>query len=243
MIGKLGLWGESHHDIKVRREFACLGILEWREIDDDGFLGFGILDPAQYAIGVIFRLSLDLALGGKSVVSLDFDGDMYVRRAAGIGDGFDGAEYVFARAAGEESTESLEIFIVFVGPIALRVDVHGVVVHLPNFDQRVADWFAFGIHEFAGKPGDFADAGCDGVVDGDQIVVGIQWQSIRVKWSFCLSRRLLESLCKCARSEKQSAGGGEFLEDFATGNVDVKRLHGGSETFFQRLGKGEEYSL
>lgn len=93
------LWGEAHDDVEVGGEFAGFGVLDGGEVDDEGVADFFVLDAAEGAVVFVAGVAFDVALGGPFLAALDFDGEVDVRGAAGVGDGFDGAEVVAAVGA------------------------------------------------------------------------------------------------------------------------------------------------
>ncbi len=76
--------------------------------------------------------------------------EMNVGRAAGIVDGFDGAEIVAAVGGGKETAITLEILVALVLVVVVRVQVNAVSIDLPDFDEGVANRFARGAKNAAG---------------------------------------------------------------------------------------------
>src|SRR5260370_11560395 len=99
---------------------------------------------------------------------------MNVGRTAGISDRFDGPEVILTRARGQKAAEALEVRVSLVLVGTASVDVDAVAVALPNLDQSVPDRIAFGIENLATQVGHLADGGGDGVVDDQEIVVGVE---------------------------------------------------------------------
>ena len=110
-------------------------------------------------------------------------------RAAGVGDGLDRAEVVFAGRAGQEPAEALEVRVALVAAlVAVGVEVDAVGVALPDLDDGVADRVALGVEDAAGQVRDLADGRRDGVVDDDQVVVGVERQLVGVERPLGLAR-------------------------------------------------------
>lgn len=86
---------------------------------------------------------------------------MDVAGAAGIDEGFFGAEEVFADGGGEKAAEALKVGVAFVDVVGPRVETGSVVVDLPDFDLSVAD-----IEDASAEVGDHADGGGEGELLG-----------------------------------------------------------------------------
>src|SRR5207244_13097819 len=99
--------------------------------------------------------------------------EMYMRGPFGIEHRFDGAEVIIAARTGEEAPEPLEVLVILRAVHAARVNVGTVVVDLPDFDQGVADRITLEIQNSPAEVRDGADGGSDGIVDDQQIVVGV----------------------------------------------------------------------
>src|SRR5262245_56301000 len=74
---------EAEHDVEMRRQFADARLFDRREIDDDGFANFGIANALEDRVALVSRVSLDVALGSKLLLSFHFDGEVNMRRATG----------------------------------------------------------------------------------------------------------------------------------------------------------------
>src|SRR5579871_746741 len=106
------------------------------------------------------------------------DGEVNVGRPEGatqvVGDRLNGSEIILTLGIGKESAVPLEVAVVPFGIVPFGVDVGSLAVHLPDLHKRVSDWFAGGAQDATGEMCDFTDSGCDGVVDDQQVVVGIK---------------------------------------------------------------------
>src|SRR5437660_7944275 len=96
-------------------------------------------------------MALDVALRGEQFFSGPLDLEVNVRRTAGVGDRFDGAEIIFARGSGEKAAEALEVGIAVLRVAALGVQVSAVVVALPDLDERITNRVALGIENAAAQ--------------------------------------------------------------------------------------------
>src|SRR5262245_10223537 len=116
---------------------------------------------------------------------------MDVWRAAGVWYRLDGAEVVFAGRSGQEATEALKILVALLLLAAgiSCVDVHTLVVALPDFDEGVAHRITLGVEDAARQMRDLADGRGDRVVDDEQVVVGVERQFVGVEWSLGLRWR------------------------------------------------------
>ena len=87
-----------------------------------------------------------------------------------------------------------------------------VIVHLPDLDQSVADRVSAGVQNLTAQVGYLAHGWRDGVVDDEQIVVGVERQMVGIKRPFRLPRRTHELFGKgaglgVAGKNKRDAGG------------------------------------
>ena len=100
------------------------------------------LDEAVFCVSLIAR---DEALGGEGALVVPVNGEVDMRGAGVVGDGFDGAEIVAAIAAGHEAAEALEVVIALGSGQAtvLAMDVGALVISLPDFDAGIGDGVAF----------------------------------------------------------------------------------------------------
>jgi hypothetical protein len=91
------------------------------------------------------------------------------------------------------------------------VNVGPLAVHLPDLDDGVAHRIPLGIEDPPGQVRDLADGGRDGVVDDEQVVVGVQRELVRVERPLGLPRRADQLLGEQAarregrRAERQGA--------------------------------------
>lgn len=152
-------------------------------------------------------MAFDVALGGEFFASFGFDGVMDVRGAAGIRNGLDGAEKVFAAAAGEEPAEALEMFVAFFLVASARVEVGAGAVALPDLDESIADRLSAFVENPAGNPGDFADCGSEAVIDDEEVVIGIEGKFVGIERAFGLGRSASEFF------GEEAGGGGERGEE------------------------------
>jgi len=209
--------GVAHDDVEFGAEFTGFAACDGGEGDGDGglmFFGAEVFPDAVFGVaGVVF----DVTLSGPFFAALHFDGEVDVRGAAWIGDGFDGAEDVFAGGAGEEAAERLEVFVFF-GDIAAAagVAVDPGAVALPDFDEGVADGLAVWAEDAAAEPCDLADGWGGGVVDDEEIVIGVERERVRVERAFGLGRRLEEGFGEGAGDGPEGGGsGGGAAEEVA----------------------------
>ncbi|MFM1944907.1 MAG: hypothetical protein RI897_3889 [Verrucomicrobiota bacterium] len=146
----------------------------------------GIADITEDGVGGVEFVALDVALGGEEVLGFAADLKVDVWGAAGVGDGFDGAEVVFPGRAGEEASVALEVSVAFGLVAVLGVAVDAIPVGLPDFDQGIPDGVAAVVEEATAEVGDLADGGGEGIVEDEEVVVGIEGEAIGVEGAFCL---------------------------------------------------------
>ena len=120
-----------------------------------------IANAAEHAIGFIFGMAFDVALGCEFFLAFDFDGKVNVRAAAGICDRFNRAKIVFTTTAGHEPSKPLEVGVAFLTTAALGVEIDCVAVDLPDLDERVANRVAFRVENSTAEVGDFSDCRSD----------------------------------------------------------------------------------
>src|SRR5207253_5281654 len=106
---------------------------------------------------LIARKTFDVALRRELLHAFALEHEMNMRAAAGIGHVFDGAEVVFAARSGEKPAESLEILIALVLVGRAAVKISPVRVHLPDFDEHVAQRFSVAIQYSTGEVSYFTD--------------------------------------------------------------------------------------
>jgi hypothetical protein len=95
----------------------------------------------------------------------------------------------FARGAGEEAAVTLKVRVVTVGVAPARMNVRRAAIHLPDFHERAAHGLSTGAEDASGEIGDFANGGRDGVVDNQQVIIGIERHLIGIVRTFGEARR------------------------------------------------------
>ena len=131
-------------------------------------------------------MPLDVGLGREAVAAWHLHGVMNVRRAAGVGNGLDGAEQVFTRGSRGESPEALEVLVPFVTVATASVQVGPVVIGLPDFNDSVSDRFSIRTQDPPTQVSHFTHGWGEVVVQDQQIVVGVERQMIGVEGPFRL---------------------------------------------------------
>ncbi len=184
-LQKLSFGSETQDDVELCREFSRARIFDRSEIDNNRFAGFCIFDTFQNAIAFIFRLAFDVALRRPFFTAFHFDREMNVAGTPRIKHRFDRAEIIFTAGPGHESTKTLEIGFAF-GVCVAAVQVNTVIIGLPDFDQHVAKWVPASIQNSAGKMGDLADGGSDGIIDDDKVIICVQGKMVWIKRAFGL---------------------------------------------------------
>lgn len=222
--------GLADDDVEVGGEFAGVGIFEGFVGDDDEGLEFRVFDPVEEGVGFVEGFALGIELGGEEAfLFLVGDSEVDVRGAPAVSDGFDGAEVVSALGVGEEASVSLEVFFAsaFAGG-AFAVEVGAVGIGLPDFDEGVANGVALDVPDGAGEVSDFADGGGDGVVNEDEVVVGIEGEFVGVERAFGLAGGEGEGFGEGARGGEEGGGaeGGEVEEFSAVAEGAVRVFHG-----------------
>src|SRR5262249_45997971 len=156
----------------------------------------GVAYVSQHAVAGVLRMAFDVALSCEFVAPFGLDGEMDVRRAAGVRDGLDRAEQVFSGRTGQEPSETLKVRVAFVAVDTARMNVRAAVVALPDFDQRAAHRLAARVQYPPAQVSHCADGGRGAVVDYDQVVVGVERHLVGVKRPLGLARRLDQLLCE-----------------------------------------------
>lgn len=214
---------EAEDDIEFGRKFADAGTFERIEWDNDGVANFFVADATEDTIAFIAGLAFDVALGGEFFTAFGFNSEMDVGSAARIRDGLDRAKEVFAGRTGEKAAEALEMGVSFVLVIGAAVEVSAIFIDLPDFDEGVADGLAVLVEDAAAEPGDLADSRRGGIVDDDEVVIGIEREFIGVERSFGLAGGFYQFLGEQAGNSKEGGAEGERVEETAT----AKRTQGG----------------
>ena len=106
---------------------------------------------------------------------------MDVRCAPRVRNRLDGAEVVLPRHACHKPAKSLEVGISLFLVAGAGVKVSTVVVHLPDFNHCVAHRHTFDIGDPAMQVRDGAHRRGKGIVDHDQVIIGIEWEFVGVK--------------------------------------------------------------
>src|SRR6185369_5427970 len=78
---------EAEDDIEVGGKLAGLRLGDRGEVDNHGLLRLGIANAAEDAVALVLGMALDVTLGRELLLALHLDGEVDVRRAAGVGDG------------------------------------------------------------------------------------------------------------------------------------------------------------
>jgi hypothetical protein len=184
-LQKLGFGSETQDDVELCREFSRARILDRSEVDDNRLTRFWIGYVFQDAVLLIPRLAFDVTLRRPFIAPFHFDGEMNVAGTPRIKHRFDRAEIIFTAGPGHEPTKTLEIGFAF-GVFVAAVQINTIVVSLPDFDQHTAKWVPASIQNSAGKMGDLADGGSDGIIDDDEVVIRVQGKVVRIKRAFGL---------------------------------------------------------
>src|SRR6266568_3293543 len=192
-----GFRRESHHDVESGGQFADARAFDGREIHRHRRARLWVTDFLINAVALILRLAFDVTLRRPLLAPFHFDREVNVPCASRVEHGLDGAKIVFAAGAGQEPAKALEVFV------ALRVSVTTVqidpmVVHLPDFHQRVPYRIAFRVEDAPAQVRDFPNRRSDAVVDDDEVVVCVERQVVRIEWPLRLSGRADEFVAKGA---------------------------------------------
>src|SRR5436190_6120510 len=92
------------------------------------------------------------------------------------------------------------------------MSIDTVVIHLPDFNQRIANRIAAAIQNAPGEMGNLAGCRSEGVIHQDQIIIRIKGQFVGIKRSFCLARCAQQFLSESARDGKQERASREAFE-------------------------------
>src|SRR5437867_1802941 len=221
----LDLRCESKHDVKSRGQLCNARVLERDKGHDDRSFCFGIADAVEDAVAFVLRFALDVTLCGPFLAALELEGKVNVPSATGIESRFDRAEIVFAAGAGQEPAKALKVRVA--GSVAVAaVQINAVIVHLPDFDQRVADRVAAAVQNPTAEVGDLAHGRRERVVDDDEVVVGVQRKVVRVKWAFGLAWGAHQFLSQSARQCEQDGAPDKALEKDAPVEQEATMVRG-----------------
>ncbi len=174
-------------EVELSRHFTHARLLDRGEVNGDRIAGFRIANAPPDPVLFVPRVPLDIALRGEELLGPLLDLVVNVGRAAGIRHGLDRAEVVFAGRAGQEAAESLKIPVALSAVVAPRVQIGAIVVALPDLDDGVADRFAARIEDLAREMRNRPHGGGEGVVEDDQIVVGVEGKFVGIERTFRLS--------------------------------------------------------
>ena len=72
---------------------------------------------------------------------------------------------------------------------AFSVQIDPVVIHLPDFNDRIADRFSHRTESPSSEVRDLSHSGRDGVVDDQQVIVSVQGERVRIERAFSLPWR------------------------------------------------------
>src|SRR5205823_12618992 len=120
---------QAQHDVEPRGQFGGARARDRREVHCDSGALLRVLNTLVDAVLRISLLSLDIALRRPLLASLELQGEVDVRRPTGIGHRLDGAKIVFTRRAGENASETLEVFVAITVPVATAVKTDAFVVY------------------------------------------------------------------------------------------------------------------
>jgi len=192
------LRSEPYHQVESGSEFASLGSLERGEGNSDEFLQLGITaaEPLVEEVLGILLFPLDIQLSGEDTLVPVRDCNMDVRRASGIGRGFNGTEVVMTIGAGEKASIALEVSVPFVLSVGLGMEVYSLVVYLPDLDDGIVERLPLGVHHHAAEVAYGTYRGSDLVVDDEEIIVGIQGKVVGIEGPFHVVGRTGEGLCQ-----------------------------------------------
>src|SRR5581483_7040590 len=155
-------------------QFADARLSDRGEVNHEQFARPGVTNVPEDSVAFVPRIPFDITLRGEALLPLHLNGEVNVRgRATGVRDRLDGAEGVLAGRAGQAAPEPLEVRVPPAVVIASGVEVGGVVIHLPDFHDRVPDRFAVPVEDPAAQVSDLPDGGGDRIIDDEQIVVSV----------------------------------------------------------------------
>ena len=105
--------------------------------------------------------------------------------------------------------------------VALRVGVatvqiHAVVIHLPDFHEGIADGITASIEDAPAQVCYFPDGWSNSVVNNDQIIVRIERQVIRIERPFGLARGAHQLFGEGARDREERSSEAQAAEKTAT---------------------------
>ena len=127
----------------------------------------------------------------------------------GIGNRLDGAEKIFPRGAREETSEALEMLVAFFLVARAGMKISAVVVALPDFDHRIFYRTPAAVQDAPAEPGHFAHGGRDVVIENEKIVIGIEREFIRIKWTLGLFGGEIQVFRKGATNREIGCGEAE----------------------------------
>lgn len=173
----------AQHQITLCCQLADARVFQRLEWNDQQVSGVGV-QPSQQAIALILRMPLDKQLRGQTSPVFDIDGYVNVGRATGIAHWLDGSKIIFAVDAGGEPAKALKIRVLTFPISTPRMQINAIGITLPDFDLGVSDWVSLDIFHLARQMSYFTHGGGDGIVQNQQIVIRIQWESVRIERPF-----------------------------------------------------------
>ena len=102
-----------------------------------------------------------------------------------------------------------------------------MVIHLPDFDERVADRRSGGAEDAPAEVCNFSDGRCQSVIDNDKVIIGVEREIDGVERPFGLTRGLRELLGEGSWKPQPGGTKGEVAYEAAAGWVlviHVRRL-------------------
>src|SRR5262245_19791845 len=211
----LRFWRNPHYNIELRSEFAYTGIFHGKEINRYRLLGFRAADPVIDAIFGVSGIPFDEQLSRPFFTYFHLYSEMDMgRHTAAVRNGLNRAEIILASRSSQESAETLKICVVFRLRVARR-EINPAAVHLPNLDESIPDRIAVRIEQPPAQVCHFTDRWRDRVINNQQIIIRIQREFVRIKWSFLHSSRSREFLCKGSANHQGGAGKCEASKEIA----------------------------
>src|SRR5271157_559225 len=204
----------AEDDVEPRGQLADPRALDGGEFHRELLAPLRRRGPPVDPVALVARVPLDEALRRQLdfIILPDLEVDVGSRPPR-VRDRLDGPEVVFAGRAGQEAAEPLEVGVVLVPVLQVGPEVRPVAVALPDLDDRVADRVALGIEDLAAEVRDFAHSGSDGIVDDEQVVVGVEGELGRVERALLNARGTFQLLGEGASGRERGGAKGQRAEE------------------------------
>src|SRR5262245_38408572 len=95
------------------------------------------------------------------------------------------------------------------------MEVGAVLVNLPNLNQRASYRLSARVQYPSAEVGDLAHGGSQGIVDHNQVIIGVERELVWIEGPLGLSRSLYKLRGKCSRHSKSRCPKGQSRQEIA----------------------------